>query len=138
MLLAALALAAAGQTFDCRVARVHDGDTMRCTDGTRVRLQGIDANELDGSCHHLCARMLALAARALLNQLALVREASCLATGRNYRRVVAWCSVMTTSGRPVDLSCELVSRQAAIVWRKFDPRGRLDHCALPTIPDGPP
>ena len=138
MLLAALALVATGQTFDCRVASVHDGDTMRCADGTRVRLQGIDANELDGSCHHLCARMPAIAARALLIQLTLGQVASCLATGRSYRRMVAWCSVMTASGRPVDLSCELVSRQAAIVWRKFDPRGRLDHCALPTIPDGPP
>jgi micrococcal nuclease len=30
----------------CVVASVHDGDTLRCTDGTRVRLTGIDAPEL--------------------------------------------------------------------------------------------
>ena len=31
----------------CIVASVHDGDTLRCTDGARVRLTGIDAPELD-------------------------------------------------------------------------------------------
>ena len=29
---------------------VNDGDTLRCQDGTRIRLSGIDAPELDGHC----------------------------------------------------------------------------------------
>lgn len=31
----------------CIVTTVHDGDTLRCSDGTRVRLTGIDAPEMD-------------------------------------------------------------------------------------------
>ncbi|MDQ2669342.1 MAG: thermonuclease family protein [Gemmatimonadota bacterium] len=31
----------------CIVTSVHDGDTLRCTNGMRVRLTGIDAPELD-------------------------------------------------------------------------------------------
>lgn len=33
----------------CIVAHVHDGDTIRCTDGTRLRLAAIDAPEM-GRC----------------------------------------------------------------------------------------
>lgn len=35
------------QTETCTVARVTDGDTIVCTDGTRVRLLSIDAPEMD-------------------------------------------------------------------------------------------
>jgi endonuclease YncB( thermonuclease family) len=138
MILALLALVAAGQPFPCHVVAVHDGDTMRCADGTRVRLQGIDANELDGTCHTVCARQTALQARATLTRLALGRTAHCASTGRSYRRVVAWCSVEAGDGSPRDLSCELVARQAAIVWRAYDPRGRLDRCAAVQSPAGAP
>lgn len=128
MIVAALALVAAGQPFSCRVVRVHDGDTMRCADGTRVRLQGIDANELDGRCHTACAALSAGMARDSLVGLALDRLASCRSTGRSYDRVTAWCSVANARGAPDDLSCEQVARKAAIIWRKFDPRHRLDRC----------
>ena len=33
--------------LSCTVARVSDGDSIRCRDGSRVRLIGIDAPELD-------------------------------------------------------------------------------------------
>jgi len=45
-----------GPTFTCIVADVHDGDTLRCAERAsggrqlRVRISGIDARELDGSC----------------------------------------------------------------------------------------
>jgi len=93
VILAALALVAAGQSFTCHVVSVHDGDTMRCADGTRVRLQGIDANEMDGSCHHECASLSAIAARDYLGWLASGKTALCSPTGTSYRRVTAWCSV---------------------------------------------
>lgn len=134
MILAALALVAAGQSFSCPVVSVHDGDTMRCADGTRVRLQGIDANELDGRCHTICAAMTARKARDSLADLALGRTATCLATGRSYRRVTAWCVAEVPYGRKADLSCEQVARRAAILWRRYDPDHRLDHCAtLPPV-----
>jgi endonuclease YncB( thermonuclease family) len=130
MILAALALVAAGQHFDCRVVAVHDGDTMRCADGTRVRLQGIDANELDGTCHHECANGSADRARAHLKEKALGKLASCTSTGRSYRRVTAWCTVKPERGRAVDLSCEQVARDLAVIWAKFDPHHRLERCRL--------
>jgi endonuclease YncB( thermonuclease family) len=133
MLLAALAMVAAGQTFDCRVASVHDGDTMRCADGTRVRLQGIDANELNGSCHISCARLSASAARDRLSGLALGNPAQCLSTGKSYRRVTAWCAVAGSNGSAIDLSCAQVAAGAAVIWRRFDPNHRLDRCT-PGLP----
>ena len=39
-----------GSDFSCRVAYVHDGDTFRCMDGTRIRLSAIDAPEMPGAC----------------------------------------------------------------------------------------
>jgi len=132
MLFAAFALLAAGQTFSCRVAAVHDGDTMRCADGTRIRLQAIDANEMDGSCHHACARMPALAARDYLGGLALGKDAQCQVTGTSYRRVTAWCAV---AGK--DLSCAMVQVEGATVWTRFDPEGRLLACQLRAAPYPP-
>jgi endonuclease YncB( thermonuclease family) len=133
MLLAALALVTAGQTFECRVVSVHDGDTIRCADGTRVRLQGIDANELDGSCHTTCAPLSASAARDRLSGLALGKPAQCVSTGKSYRRVTAWCAATGVNGRPVDLSCAQVAAGAAVIWRRFDPDHRLDRCG-PGLP----
>lgn len=115
-----LALAAA---FTCQVQAVHDGDTFRCADNTRIRLQGIDANELNGSCHVSCAALSATEARDALSRLALGRTVSCVPTGTSYRRVTAWCSI-----RGTDLSCEMVRSGAAVVWRRYDPAGRLLTC----------
>ena len=36
--------------FVCTVDSVTDGDTFRCTDGTRIRLSAIDTAERPGSC----------------------------------------------------------------------------------------
>jgi len=124
MILAALALAF-GQLFTCEVVSVHDGDSLRCADGTRVRLQGVDANELDGSCHFSCAAQSARWAQANLAELALNKRADCISTGKSYRRVTAWCTVART-----DLSCAQVSSGAAVVWARFDPDNRLLPCEL--------
>ncbi len=105
------------------VVGVHDGDTMRLDNGTSIRLQGIDANEMDGTCHNECAPMSARDARDNLEALALNQTATCEATGTSYKRVTAWCSV---GGR--DLSCEQVRAGAATRWARYDPRGRLLRC----------
>jgi endonuclease YncB( thermonuclease family) len=128
MILASLALAA-GQPITCQVASVHDGDTLRCVDGTRIRLQGIDANELDGSCHNRCAAVDALGAKHNLEKLALGKVATCVPTGRSYRRVTAWCSISGHGSRMQDLSCAQVALGAAVIWRRFDREHRLDRCA---------
>jgi endonuclease YncB( thermonuclease family) len=104
------------------VTSVHDGDTFRIG-RTSIRLQGIDANELDGSCHNNCAAMSGAEARDYLANLALGQEVTCDETGTSYKRVTAWCSV-----GGVDLSCEMVQAGAAIRWDRYDRGGRLIAC----------
>ena len=110
MLLAAALLAGT-------VTQVHDGDTFRIGD-TRVRLAAIDANEMNGSCHNVCATMSAEASRDHLASLALGHRVECDQTGTSYHRIVAFCRV----GR-VDLSCAQVRAGAAIIWDRYDPGG---------------
>jgi len=128
-----LALAAA-HAFRCEVTSVHDGDTMRCADGTRIRLQGIDANEMDGTCHHSCAPGTAEEARQYLEVMALGRTATCVPTGRSYRRVTAWCRVDNDLGPRTDLSCAQVASGHAVIWRRYDVHGRLARCPKPQQP----
>lgn len=105
------------------VATVHDGDTFRLADGTRVRLQGIDANELNGTCHVRCAPLPAASSRDNLAALILGREVACQPTGKSYKRVVARCSI-----KGVDLSCYQIRSGAAVRWAKYDKENRLAAC----------
>lgn len=51
LLLAAVAVGPAGQTFECTPTRVWDGDgPVRCAEGPHIRLSGIAAGEIDGTC----------------------------------------------------------------------------------------
>jgi micrococcal nuclease len=56
----------------CLIASVTDGDTLRCGDGTRLRLAAIDSPELPGHCRpgRNCAPGDPYAARANLRRLA--------------------------------------------------------------------
>lgn len=47
LLLGSPACARAQKDLQCTVAKVSDGDSLKCRDGSRVRLIGIDAPELD-------------------------------------------------------------------------------------------
>ena len=50
MLLAA-AVVPSGQTFQCTLTRVWDGDgPIWCAEGAHVRLSGVAAREMDGVC----------------------------------------------------------------------------------------
>ncbi|MGH6784015.1 MAG: thermonuclease family protein, partial [Sphingomicrobium sp.] len=51
MILSALSIIAAGTSFTCTPTAVWDGDgPIWCAEGPRVRLAGIAAREIDGSC----------------------------------------------------------------------------------------
>lgn len=53
--LLAATVIAAGQTFTCTPTRVWDGDgPVWCAEGPRLRIAGIVAREMDGTCstHH--------------------------------------------------------------------------------------
>jgi endonuclease YncB( thermonuclease family) len=100
-----------GLVFACVVLSITDGDTLRCRDGTRVRLAGIDAPELPGHCRQgrECVTGDAAASRRALSQLSAGRSLTCRRVGVSYDRIVAFCR---SDG--VDLSCAQVSRGFAV------------------------
>lgn len=98
--------------FLCTVIGVHDGDSLRCADGTRIRLAAIDAPEISG-CRgkrgRVCVPGNAPASRDNLARLSLNRTITCRKTGTSYKRTVAFCSI-----GGVDLSCAQVSSGHAV------------------------
>lgn len=133
MLIFAAAIVAAGQTFTCTPTRVWDGDgPVWCAEGPRIRLSGIAAREIDGTCrdNQPCPTVTAEASRDYLVRLVgvpvgrsreghvLVRAAPlrCLSTGGGGGdRTAAWCSTATG----VDLSCAMVSAGMALRWERY-------------------
>lgn len=88
----------------CDHPRVADGDTLRCG-GERVRLLGIDAPEMPGSCRpgRRCVAGDPYAAKDYL--ISITRTSvSCVAEGRDdYDRVLARCQA-----NGADLSCAML------------------------------
>ena len=110
----------------CLVAAVTDGDTLRCQSGERVRIAGVEANELRGGCHVArCAAMPGPEARRVVSRLVLHRTLSCEPVGRSYRRIVARCSF--ADGR--DLRCAIVRAGAAVDWPNYVKKYNLRNCA---------
>lgn len=110
----------AAALFLCPVASIHDGDSLTCADGTRVRLAGIAARETSGRClrGHPCPAASAEEATAELSRLVQGRTLRCEAAGRTYGRVAAWCSV---DGHGV--SCLMLASGTVAYWEAYD-RGR--------------
>lgn len=123
LLLRPAAHGAASGGFTCTVAGVHDGDTLRCfergPDGRRlrVRISGIDARELDGSCApgHPCASAPPEAATAALERLADGQRLQCQFEGFTYRREAAFC----VNGSGVDLSCAMLKSGTVALWPRY-------------------
>nr|WP_300974484.1 thermonuclease family protein [Sphingomonas sp. LHG3406-1] len=111
--------------FNCRVAYVHDGDTFRCADGTRIRLSAIDTPEMPGACRtgRSCTPGDPYRAKSVLASMIEGRNVSCKPAGASYNRVAAWCSIGGT-----DLSCAMLKSGLAIRLPKYDPSGRLIRC----------
>lgn len=103
--------------FTCRVAKINDGDTLRCADGTRVRLNAVAARESDGSCTpgHPCPPASAEAATAELARLADGQDLQCRQTGTTYDRKAAIC--VNEDG--VEINCAMVRSGTALVWPRF-------------------
>lgn len=114
---------AAPPAFTCTVAAVHDGDTLRCfergPDGRqlRVRISGIDARELDGSCAHghPCASAPPEAATAALERLVAGQRLQCTFEGLTYGRYSGFCR--TAAG--VDVSCAMLKSGTAALWPRY-------------------
>src|SRR5687768_12024597 len=78
-------------TFACRVTSVTDGDTFRCSDGTRIRLSSIDTPEMPGACQpgRSCAPGDPYTAKAALSRLIAGRTVQCEPVGKSYNRIAA-------------------------------------------------
>ncbi len=131
--LALLAVIPAGQTFTCTPVAVWDGDgPIWCEEGPRVRLSGIAAREMDGSCSagHPCPSASAVEARDALVRLVgepkglsphghiIVRGPAmqCVSDGSaGGNRTAAWC----VSPRGGDLSCAMVASGMAARWDRY-------------------
>ena len=133
IILAAAAVVPAGQTFTCTPTRVWDGDgPIWCAEGPRIRLSGIAAREMDGTCrtNQPCPEVDPIASRDALakrigRSVGFSREGhiiiqgpaiSCLSEGSaGGNRTAAWC-VSPISG---DLSCAMVLGGWALRWEKY-------------------
>lgn len=102
----------------CTVARINDGDTLRCQDGTRIRLHAVAARETDGSCSpgHPCPGATAEEATRTLQRLAGGRTIRCQSTGRSYNRVTAIC--WTSAGE--EINCAMIRSGTAVIWDRFN------------------
>lgn len=138
MILAVLAVVASGTSFTCTPTRVWDGDgPIACAEGPKIRLAGIAAREIDGTCKraHPCPRAGGVNARDHLVKLlggaagstqtghVVVRGPAlrCRSEGSGKReRTAAWCR--TASG--INLNCAMVASGYALRWATYDRRDR--------------
>lgn len=130
---AAAVIVPAGQPFDCTPTAVYDGDgPIWCAEGPRIRLAGIAAREMDGTCrsNQPCPAISAERSRDELVKLVGVpvgrgREGHVLLRGPTMRctsdggaggsRTAAWC----VSPRSGDLSCAMVRGGWALRWERY-------------------
>ena len=124
---------AAGLAFTCTPTRVWDGDgPIWCAEGPRIRLAGIAAREIDGSCKpgHPCPRASGAASRDRLVRLlggarGQSREGHVLVSGPAMQchsngsaggsRTAAWCS----APRLGDLSCAMIQSGTVVRWDRY-------------------
>jgi endonuclease YncB( thermonuclease family) len=132
-ILFAAQVVAAGNTFTCTPTAVWDGDgPVWCAEGPKLRIAGIAAREIDGSCrtNQPCPMVSGPDARDRIVRLfggargrtadghVLVRSAamSCLSEGSaGGSRTAAWC----TSPAFGDLSCAAVRAGGAVRWARY-------------------
>lgn len=122
-----------GQSFQCTPTRVWDGDgPIWCAEGPRVRLSGVAAKELDGSCSvgHPCPVPDPIQSRDALvlligQPVGFAREGHVLVRGPTMTcrsdggaggdRTAAFC-ISPKSG---DVSCNMVEGGWAAKWQRF-------------------
>ncbi|MGH7018754.1 MAG: thermonuclease family protein [Brevundimonas sp.] len=107
-----------GADLSCRVAYVHDGDSLRCQDGTRIRLHAVAARETDETCSpgHPCPAASAASATRTLKRLTEGRDLACRSTGRSYDRVTAIC--WTPEG--TEVNCAMIRSGTALTWPRYN------------------
>lgn len=124
---------AAGAVFPCTPVAVWDGDgPVWCAEGPKIRIAGVAARELDGTCRtsHPCPAVDAIEARdrlvgilggsrgTLRSGHVIVRSApmTCVSEGSaGGARTAAWCRSPAFG----DLSCAVVRAGGALRWRRY-------------------
>lgn len=122
-----------GETFTCTPVAVWDGDgPIWCAEGPKIRLSGIAARELDGTCSagHPCPDTSGLDARDELVGLlggpkgtlptghikVSAPPLTCTSKGSGKgSRTAAFC----TREDGIDLSCAMVSSGKAVRWQRY-------------------
>lgn len=133
LLLLAAAIVPAGQSFECTPIRVWDGDgPIWCAEGPHVRLSGIAAREMDGTCNtnQPCPAATAVKARDRLvtvigRAVGTTPEGHILVKGPSMRcvsvggaggnRTAAWC----ISPKGGDVSCAMVESGLTLRWERY-------------------
>lgn len=133
LLFLAATIVPAGETFTCTPTAVWDGDgPIWCAEGPHIRLSGIAAREMDGTCSpgHPCPDATAEQAKAALVNLVgepagTGRHGHTLVNGPAMRcesvggaggtRTAAWC----VSPRGGDISCAMVKGGWAALWDRY-------------------
>lgn len=139
MFLIAASILAAGAAFTCTPTRVWDGDgPIWCAEGPKIRLAGIAAREIDGTCRrgHPCPNVSGAQARDALvslvgeargrssegHVLVSARPLRCVSQGSaKGERTAARCR--TAAG--IDLSCAMIRSGHALRWAQYDRRREL-------------
>jgi endonuclease YncB( thermonuclease family) len=124
---------AVGMTFSCTPTAVWDGDgPVWCAEGPKIRIAGVAARELDGTCRtnqpcppvsgtdsrNRLVRLLGGPRGTLSTGHVKVRSATmtCVSEGSAGRsRTAAWCHSPAVG----DLSCAVVVAGGAVRWPKF-------------------
>jgi len=133
MIFDAAQVIAAGLTFTCTPTAVYDGDgPIWCAEGPKVRLAGIAAREMDGSCNsgQPCPSASAKAARDHLVGLfggprgtlstghvrVEARPMTCRSDGgARGDRTAAWCDMANGT----DLNCAMVRSGTTLRWDRY-------------------
>ena len=131
--LALVTVVPSGQSFDCTPTRVWDGDgPIWCQEGPHVRLAGIAAKEMNGTCNanQPCPDAAAEVARDALASLIGTPQGqspqghvmltgpkmTCRSDGgAGGNRTAAWC-ISPKSG---DVNCKMVKGGWALVWDRY-------------------
>lgn len=131
--LLAASIVASGQTFTCTPTHVWDGDgPVWCAEGPHLRIAGIAAREMDGTCrtNQPCPAASAIEARDALVKLmggargtistghVVVRgpRLTCRSEGgAGGNRTAAWCRLPSGA----DLSCAMIKTGTVLRWDRY-------------------
>lgn len=120
--------------YVCVVAAVHDGDSIRCASGVRVRVAGIQSADFRSapSCRrpapqrraYSCDNAAARRSREVVKRLVLAKRLTCSPVDVSYGRSVARCTL--PDGR--SLACATIAAGAARRWPAYWTRYHMGAC----------